>query len=245
MNERFKEPVLYVGNVSENDINTSGFPANGEEYLKRVILEARQCDEVVFAKIDENRLTKPTLNVKPLPECAKAPEYIKPTQEWQKCQIVDFSNTRLYIAQIRDEITNYKRSKITFNNKLPNIKNQSGWINICTDSNEDKSLYIEPTLSVILTMNQSMIEQVLEYLIEFLEDQKSVKPQLGRWLYALLVALELPLNPDMCSCLRSLARTCSEIRSHLDSSDVNDALSLNLFICLIARYFRQLDLADP
>jgi survival of motor neuron protein-interacting protein 1 len=95
------------------------------------------------------------------------------------------------------------------------MKNYNNWINTCTVSNTDKSLYIEPTLTVVLSMNQPTIEQVLEYLIEFLDDQKCIQPDLGRWLYALLVALELPLNPDMCSNLRSLARTCSEMRSHL------------------------------
>jgi hypothetical protein len=37
MNERFKEPVLYVENVDECDVNTTGFPTSAEEYLKRVM----------------------------------------------------------------------------------------------------------------------------------------------------------------------------------------------------------------
>lgn len=64
-------------------------------------------------------------------------------------------------------------------------------------------------------MNQPTIEHVLEYLIEFSEEKKTIELPLGRWLYALLAALELPLNPDMCSCLRSLARICSVIRSKM------------------------------
>ncbi|OXU29831.1 hypothetical protein TSAR_000424 [Trichomalopsis sarcophagae] len=244
MNERFKEPVLFVGDI-EDDINLSMPPATGEEYIKRVILEARQCEDVVCAKIDEARLKKPTLNVKPLPECAKAPDYVSPTMEWQHCQLADFSHSRLYIAQIREEITNCNRKKKPMKDKLPDVNDQTRWIDMCTASDEKKTLYIEPTLTVILSMNQPTIEQVLEYLVEYLEEQISIQPPLGRWLYALLSALELPLNPDMCSCLRSLARTCSKMRSQLASSCANDAISLNLFICLVARYFRQLDLADP
>lgn len=88
---------------------------------------------------------------------------------------------------------------------------------MCTATNDKDNLYIEPTLSVILSMNQPTITQVIEYLVEFLEDQKSIQLQLGRWLYALLAALELPLNPEMCFCLRSLARACSTMRSQLVS----------------------------
>lgn len=92
---------------------------------------------------------------------------------------------------------------------------------MCTSTSESKNVYIEPTLTVILSMNQPKIEQVLEYLIEHIEAEKVIDVQLGRWLYALLTALELPLNPDMCSCLRSLARTCSTIRSQLVSLKIH------------------------
>ncbi|KAJ8667631.1 hypothetical protein QAD02_009294 [Eretmocerus hayati] len=242
MNERFQEPALFIGEI-DDDINLTMPPATGEEYIKRVIFEARQCEEVVFAKIDETRLRKPTLNVKPLPECKEAPECLRPTQEWQKCQIADFSNLRLYIAQLRSEITNRKCKRKLVHNKLPYANDHKSWLEICTGINE--SSYMEPTLTVVLSMNQPTIEQVLEYLVDFLLEQESIQPALGRWLYALLSALELPLNPDVCSCLRSLARTSSTLRSQLDPSKVNEAASLNLFICIVARYFRQLDLADP
>jgi len=238
-----KKPELFVGKF-QNEINLSLPPTTGEEYIKRVILEARQCDDVAYAKIDEAKLKKPTLNVKPLPECAQAPEYISPTQEWQLCQVADFSNIRLYIAQIRDEITKNIRKKEDFNKELPKKSDQKSWIDICTASDEKQSC-VEPSLTVILSMNQPKIEYILEYLVEYLENQNSISLHLGRWLYALLAGLELPLKPYMCSCLRSLARICSKMRSQLDSSNANDAMSLNLFICLVARYFRQLDLADP
>ncbi|XP_058793150.1 gem-associated protein 2 isoform X2 [Phymastichus coffea] len=207
------------------------------------MFEAQQCEEVTCATIDETRLKKPTLDVRPLPECTKAPDYVNPPMEWQKSQVADFSDIRLYIAQIRNEIIEGKRSRRVSNIKLPHASNKNGWIDTCINTAENAS-YIEPTLTTILELSQPTIEQVLEYLVEFLEDQRFIEPQLGRWLYALLAALELPLHPDVCSCLRSLARLCSNKRSQLDFSQANEALSLNLFICLVARYFRQLDLAD-
>lgn len=96
----------------------------------------------------------------------------------------------------------------------PYANDRNSWIDACT---ENKPSYIVPTLTVILELNQPTIEQVLEYLVEYLEeiDQRFIEPQLGRWLYALIAALELPLHPDVCSCLRSLARICSTKRSQL------------------------------
>ena len=44
-----------------------------------------------------------------LPECEQAPEGFRPTAEWQKSQENAFSDLRLYISQIRDEITNERR----------------------------------------------------------------------------------------------------------------------------------------
>lgn len=67
-------------------------------------------------------------------------------------------------------------------------------------------------------MNHPAVEQVLEYLVESIEEQSDLDLHLGLWVYSLLVVLELPLNPDACSCLRTLARSCSVIRAKTVSS---------------------------
>lgn len=46
-----------------------------------------------------------------LPECTKAPDNVNPTVEWQQSQVADFSKVRMYISQIRDEITEGKRPR--------------------------------------------------------------------------------------------------------------------------------------
>ncbi|XP_014216654.1 gem-associated protein 2 [Copidosoma floridanum] len=237
----WKRPEFVVGEIEE-DINLSLPPADGEEYIKRVVLEARQYDDVLIAKVDNARLRKPISNVKPLitTECEKAPESVSPTLEWQQSQIADFSSIRLYIMQFKNQTDKNKDKWNEINKLKTNGENRKSWMDMCTISDEKH----EPNLTVILSLKQPTIERVLKYLTEFLESQASISLHLGRWLYALLAALELPLNPDMCSCLRTLARICSVIRSRLDSLNEKDAMPLNLFICLVARYFRQLDLAD-
>lgn len=93
------------------------------------------------------------------------------------------------------------------------MDDEEGWIKFCSGSYEEQKETV-PTLGIIFSLNQPMVEQILEYLIEHIGVQKQINHKLGQWLYALLVILEMPLTPEMCSCLRSLARTCSVIRAN-------------------------------
>ncbi|KYN01434.1 Survival of motor neuron protein-interacting protein 1 [Cyphomyrmex costatus] len=203
MMDYLKKPVFVVGDINE-DINLSLPPSSGEEYIKRVVIEARQCADVVVANLD--------------PSCVK-----KPTK-----------------AYVETKSCNYRI------NMTPDINSQNAWISFCLGSKEK----IEPTLNTLFCFSQSNTEQVLEYLVQFVETERKVEYKIGQWIYALLVILEQPLQPDTCSCLRSLARACSIIRVDtliklIQELDAQELGALNLFICLVARYFRQLDLADP
>ena len=93
---------------------------------------------------------------------------------------------------------------------------------------------------------------MLEYCVSWLTCTGWL-PQLGPWLYALLCRLEKPLSPDMGSLLRDLALLCAKFRQQIANKEgiVNlqgepneDIAALNLFICLVAKYFDQGDLAD-
>ena len=60
--------------------------------------------------------------------------------------------------------------------------------------------------------------------------------------------LEKPLTPDVGSSLRDLALICSQLRMNIvgeaSENKDEDIAALNLFICLVARYFDQGDLVD-
>lgn len=88
------------------------------------------------------------------------------------------------------------------------------------------------------------MENLLEYHVQWLKTSTFTEHR-GRWLYALLAKLEKPLKPEMGSLIRNLARTCSTLRSKLASPDDPLLIQLNLFICVVGRYFDQTDLADP
>jgi len=125
-----------------------------------------------------------------------------------------------------------------------------------------------PMISVILSMPTHVVEQILEYQVSWVQSTGWLQDY-GPWLYALLTRIEKPLTPDMGSILRDLALFCSQERSRLvklsqdnDSQDAGEKskseekteepplkyeaeiASFNLFICLVAKYFNQGDLAD-
>ncbi|KAG5346847.1 GEMI2 protein, partial [Acromyrmex charruanus] len=236
-----KKPVFVVGEINE-EINLALPPSSGEEYIKRVVIEARQCADVVVANLDPSCVKEPTkAYVETLAGCVQAPASLKPTVEWQQYQVADFSKLRLYVSQLKDEILIGKRKWKPPDIHLPDIDDQNAWISFCLGGEEK----IEPTLNTLFCFSQSDVEQILEYLVQFVETERKVEYKIGQWIYTLLVILEQPLQPDTCSCLRSLARACSVIRADTRELDAQELGALNLFICLVARYFRQLDLADP
>lgn len=65
MTNCLKEQALFVGDIDDS-INLSLPPASGKEYIKRVVIEAQQYDDVVVAKIDQTRLKNQTVIHKPV-----------------------------------------------------------------------------------------------------------------------------------------------------------------------------------
>lgn len=236
-----KKPAFVVSKIKEN-INFSLPPTSGEEYIQRVIIEAQQCPDVVVANIDKTRLKKPTVEVEPLSGCIEAPSCLGPTLDWQTHQISEFSHMRLYITQLKSEIQTFKRKWSSPKIEMPNFDDEDSWIKLCTG---EGNTTLSPTLNIMFSFSQSLVEQILEYLVDHTGKEKRIGYHLGQWMYALLVILELPMNPDTCACLRTFARTCALIRADPRELEECELRALNLFICLVARYFRQLDLADP
>jgi len=126
-----------------------------------------------------------------------------------------------------------------------------------------------PSLRVIMSMPVHVVERVLEYQISWLS-VTGWRAEYGSWFYSLLCRVEKPLHPDLGSVLRDLVLHCSQERAKLveksakidkakfatvkngeSAKDDQDELpfdkeiaAFNLFICLVAKYFDQGDLAD-
>lgn len=106
-----------------------------------------------------------------------------------------------------------------------------------------------PSVSLLVSLPIHVVESVLEFQVSWLK-LVGWRPDFGAWLFALLARIEKPLNPDLGSVLRDLALYCSHQRHRLAGDTARDekteeqVAAFNLFICLVAKYFGQSDLAD-
>ncbi|XP_071443868.1 gem-associated protein 2 [Hetaerina americana] len=247
--EDIRKRALVVEEIDE-DFDPTVPPSTGQEYIQRVVWEAARCEDVVVASVKKPLIKKQTFLINNLPGCVAAPTDYAPTKEWQQLQVANFSSVRQRLARCRK---NHNKHPPPL--KLPPDDNYHEWYKMCfgrtLESTEEDGNDFEgkakvlPLLSIVTAIPHPVVEKMLEYEVEWLSSNRcSFSHDQGSWLYALLAALELPLTPDTCSILRNLARLCSQLRAKLDKPDHPDVAALNLFICLVANYFRQSDLAD-
>ncbi|XP_046656873.1 gem-associated protein 2-like [Daphnia pulicaria] len=242
--DEFLHKALYVEETDE-DIDFESAPSTGQEYLRRVIVESRKCEAVVVADMKGKKLKAQTVKYTTDSGCPPAPEVFLPSKEWQQFQVSQFSCLRSRMAK---HLARLKKQGIQMkpNITLPAGDKEKEWSVLCYGNPEDEKpcAGTPPMLPIILSLNQFMVETLLEYNVQWLEETNFTQ-QRGQWLYALLAKLEKPLKPEMCSLIRTLARLCSTFRVQLASVDDPLLAQLNLFICLVGRYFDQSDLADP
>lgn len=102
----------------------------------------------------------------------------------------------------------------------------------------------KPKLAQLTCLKQrekvKLLNLIYGYLSASREDE--IKSNVGIWIYSILATLELPLSPSDCHELRELAKVLAVIRSRFKSN--SEATYLNLCICIIAKVFGQMDLAD-
>ncbi|CAH1783791.1 unnamed protein product [Owenia fusiformis] len=248
--EGLQDAVLPVaGDDEEFDLDIP--PTSGMEYLRRVQNEAKQCQTIVVADVDAEKLRKQTVKVyqsRVLPP----PSGYAPSLQWQLHQVADFAHVRQKLARYKATM---KKNKIKQAPTLPADDDVEGWCKLCfgrlkppsmceTRNQEDETWErTAPLLSIMCAMNQTTVLDVLEYHVNWFE-ATGFTPEQGQWFYALLCCLEKPLIPEACSLIRELARNSANLRASLENSVDARLIPLNLIICLVSRYFNQMDLAD-
>ncbi|CAG9771629.1 unnamed protein product [Ceutorhynchus assimilis] len=211
-----------------HDFDPNSIPQTGEEYLQHVIYErTKKCKTLVvangdFSKFDKNR----TIHLDKSSDVHKPLDKFIPTKEWLDNAIKDFT-------QLRNLIKNSSKD-------LP----YENVTNLCIKKVENSP----PVFSDITRYTQAskinMLHEITSHLDKF-DSTTGISENLGTWIYGILILLEKPLTPDCCFKLREFAKKCASIRADLkDDIDASVAVPLNLYICIIARYFNQLDLAD-
>ncbi|RWS08703.1 gem-associated protein 2-like protein [Dinothrombium tinctorium] len=235
--------VLPVSSFTQYD--PSKPPTTGADYLRRVQLEAMKCPDIVVADLNvEEYNNKRTLVLTESNGFIKASKDICPSLEWQRQQVADFNQLRLKIADIKLKLAKSQRdaryAKLVKSKRfLENYKS--------CKNNEQQFAFFEyerPLLKSLLQLSQNDIHNILVDHIRWIK-QAGYSYFRGLWIYSLLAFLEKPLQSEVYSTLRDLSRLCSVERSSATfSSDSEEMTSLNLIICLIGRYFNQLDMVD-
>lgn len=261
-------PKVFAVDDVVDDVDFSVPPTSGQEYLRRVMLEAKNCPVVVAASVCADSNFR---NVSIIPPCRSlhpAPHGYAPSLAWQKRQEADFSQMRQRLWRHKALLKNSGKTKCT----VPAKEDVSGWCRLCfgqldisrprdelrgcngtdeltcSDSDASDGRHVScrggtpPLLSIVTYIDQPTVMKVLEYHINWMEKTGFTLEQ-GRWFYALLACLEKPLEPEACALIRNLARQCSTLRATLNERD-ECLTAINLLICLVAHYFGQSDLCD-
>jgi len=190
-----------------------------------------------------------------------------PGLSWQREQVKQFSDVR---AKLVRHVKLMKANGDQLKQKIPDKKNEALWCHlmlggevwdIISKSRDDEDEIAKgktdvvgeaPKLGFVTAIPVNVCEQLLEYVVSWLS-VTGWKPEYGPWIYALLTRLEKPLTPDVGSSLRDLVLFCAQERVSfaskvecVESGGVpdDDIAALNLFICLVAKYFDQGDLVD-
>lgn len=104
-------------------------PTSGLEYLRRVQLEAKQCPDVVVAGLDPRLFNeKQTVHIQDCFGLQPAPSGYTPSIEWQRHQVIYFSQVRQKLARHKARNQNHKEQPSV---KLPDRGNVEHWCNLC------------------------------------------------------------------------------------------------------------------
>lgn len=152
---------------------------------------------------------------------------VVPSKEWQYNKLTDFQDFRHYLYSNIGE-----QSVTSFD--------EAYFLNSITTE--------LPVYSKLSKLAQCAKIKMLELLTRHLASLKpgiSIGDNVGMWIFSILALLDIPLSPNDCYVMREFAKKCLYIRSNLsDHSDRNSALALNFFICIVGRFYNQIDLAD-
>ncbi|XP_046677459.1 gem-associated protein 2 isoform X2 [Homalodisca vitripennis] len=220
-------------------------PMNGVQYLQRAIEEKNKCEGVITVKMDLP--PQPNLQVIHVPTKKECSRELLPSKDYQQSVTADFSKLRLKMESLQkkmeDDITIRKIRKA-----LPDKEDDDEWLKICSlQEGPDvvRECAVGPSAKLCLSMSQVKIWHVLSYFPDWITEGSLSLADSCRWIYCLLACLELPMEPDVYFTLRQISRALMEHRAGLESQDTDSLPHINLIICIIGRYFRQEDLADP
>ncbi|GJJ75544.1 gem associated protein 2 [Entomortierella parvispora] len=239
-------------------------PSSGEEYLRMVRAQAESCPNVVVAKGADQFLSVKNTSWKYRTDwksCVPAPEGCTPTEPWRDQFMAEFELARKALMNRKQQASYGHSATVDIDRgtrsaksnppyqRLPDLQDEDAW-RLIMYGPQDQSFEDKPSLEssggaprpqFLIRLNQGCVMRLLKYHLRWLR-ANDISEQEGRWLYALLLKLDPLLESHDIAVLRSLAKKCSYIRSHLNSESGHKLASVNMVITVVARLFGQNDL---
>uniref|UniRef100_A0ACD5ZAE0 Uncharacterized protein n=1 Tax=Avena sativa TaxID=4498 RepID=A0ACD5ZAE0_AVESA len=201
----------------------SGEPLDGFEYLRRVRWEANQIPRVKVAKIDLGAARKEQTPYMPeIPDIPKCSPDVCASKEWEDCFITYFSEARLAFSEL-----DYSDG--------PSVSGapKNSW-----KPGSSPEMQTDPTLTMIRNMDAVSRATTLRNYTDMIQSFDTLSRNDCLWLFALCVAVQLPLDAETCASLRSLLRKCATILAAKTEMD-DEVVMLSILMAISARYFGQ------
>lgn len=239
-----RQKALPVADFDYYDPNVP--PSTGEEYLRRVQLEAAKCPKVVVAPTP--RVIKTDVDHKEINDHlhrrsdTSSHEATLSFEEQQEL-VADFSQTRTRLERMRDMLTDDEKKKARSHHpSLSNVFYYKKWClgnDISEDSSDEELVdsrqvrraskgkgQKQPPVQLrtfpvkfLLSLDQQEVLSLLDMQIKWINDYGLDPNTNGQWVHSLLCALQKPLCSDAYSVLREVCRCLKRYRSQHDQSD--------------------------
>ena len=232
-------------------------PMTGEEYLRRVQLEANNCPAIVVADIETSKYNENRSCFADSTDYAHVssifPIYV------QEAVCNDFKALHRRLQNLRGSLSNRQPQvyKVSDENYWRSLcigipggngegRNGSSSSSSSISNSHEVSQSINqvkngsPSVTMLLALSQEELLQLLEYQSNWIS-QYGFFDQNSLWIFSLLSCLESPLNGDAYSLLRNVARAIVK-QIHSKAIVQESSISAHLIICVIARCFNQWDL---
>ncbi|BET02385.1 Survival motor neuron (SMN) interacting protein 1 (SIP1) [Nesidiocoris tenuis] len=222
------------------DYKSDEVPVNGHQYLHKVMKEAEKLPMVVVADVNRTLFDSKQTFYVPEEKRYDVSRNFLPSKVWQEAQMQDFERLRQQVEKMRSRLPELNTYEV-----LDVDDSDEDWYNFVWDSEQK-----EPVLQLMLAFKQVSLDRLLNLFVTWVEDQTvELDRRTSLWIYSVLACLDIPLSPSTFSAIRSLAQMAGKQRALTVQSKENlseqDVSHLSLIICIVGRYFRQSDLADP
>lgn len=226
--------VAFSYDVSQLSNNQNGNPQNGHDYLRAVELERKQYSAICYAKPPVSS------NVK-----AQTEDSMISSSAEEQQQLNSKVSSMIGDLKFRDQILNNFR---TFKQAIEEARN--------SDISE------QPTqIRYLLKMTQLETHLTLEDIANRFEVATKEADFDAEWVYNLIAALREPVEPDITSTLRRLAKICLSRWAIFEEANSNDLdgqangdnnnaseqkdekqIACLLIVCIVRHHYGQIDI---